>query len=154
MTGVINVGVRLPAVIFPVVIRPSGGLTLLISLSVSLFGFCLFALCCSSHVSPVLFASVRFSSSAFFFFFSPYLFHLFLSQCASHIRCMSAILIFFFKWCSLTLISLQPFAALCPEPLHSNLCNGNPLMYAAILVLQYVNWRDIGPHLWMGSTSL
>jgi len=38
MTGVINAGVRLPAVIFPVVIRPSGGLTSLISLSVSASG--------------------------------------------------------------------------------------------------------------------
>lgn len=35
MTGVINVGVQLPAVIFSVVIRPSGGPTPLISPSVS-----------------------------------------------------------------------------------------------------------------------
>lgn len=49
MTGVINVAARLPAVIFPVVIRPSGGLTPLISLSVSLVYLCLsVSLCCSA----------------------------------------------------------------------------------------------------------
>lgn len=58
MTGVINVGVRLPAVIFPVVIRPSGGLTPLISLSVSLFSVsaCLSS-CVAQSVSLSLYLS-------------------------------------------------------------------------------------------------
>lgn len=53
MTGVINVGVRLPAVIFPVVIRPSGGLTPLISLSV--------CLCLSAYTYPHLPISLQIS---------------------------------------------------------------------------------------------
>lgn len=84
--------VWLPAVKFPVVIRPSGELTLLISLSFTLVSACL----------PLfLYVSVYFSSFTFFFFLLPYLFHSSLSQCASQICCMSAILILL-KWCSLS----------------------------------------------------
>lgn len=131
MTGVINVGVRLPAVIFPVVIRPSGGLTLPLSLSLSLP--------CAAR-----------AMSLYFSFVYLYLFHPFfaLTMCLSHtLYCTSAMPSSFFKWCSFPLVSVQFFAAFCPKPLHSNLCNGNPLMYAAILVLQYANWRHAGPHL-------
>lgn len=136
--------VRLPAVKFPVVIRPSGGLTLLISLSVFLFSFCL-----SASISLRL--SVFLQLYVFFFpvSLSPFSLKMHLSN--TLYVCHTD---FFLNCCSFTLISLQHFTAFCPWPLHSNLCNGNPLMYAAILVLQYVNWRDIEPHLWMGSTSL
>ena len=130
MTGVINVGARLPAVIFPVVIRPSGGLTPLISLSVSLVCLCPSAsLRCSAlslfvalHILSVISALPLFISLKAL---SPHLYTLL----------MSAILLLF----SLTFIHLQPLSACCPWPLHPSLCNGNPLMYAAILLFQYVN---------------
>lgn len=122
MTGVINVGVRLPAVIFPVVIRPSGGLTSLMCPSLSLFYLCLSAsLCGSVHASlfPCVFVSVNLHR---YCFFPP----------------------------PLTLNLLPLLTACCPWPTHPSLCNGNPLMYAAILVLQYVNWRDLESHLCRG----
>lgn len=78
MTGVINVGVRLPAVIFPVVIRPSGGLTPLISLSVSLFSV---SACLSSCVAQ----SVSLSLSIFLHICLNVFLHLYLSsQLSSH----------------------------------------------------------------------
>lgn len=54
MTGVINVGVQLPDVIFPVVIRPSGDLTPLISLSFSVSTHLQF-MCFTAHVSLFLY---------------------------------------------------------------------------------------------------
>lgn len=59
--------VRLPAVKFPVVIRPSGGLTLLISLSVFLFSFCLsasFFLCLSVFLQLYVFFPTSLSPSS------------------------------------------------------------------------------------------
>lgn len=50
----------------------------------------------------------------------------------------------------ITLIIFTSLAACCPRPPHPSICNGNPVMYAAILVLQYVNWRALEPHLWRG----
>ena len=144
MTGVINVGVRLPAVIFPVVIRPSGGLAPFISLSLSLslpsLPVCLLVL-----LIPCLFITLHIwlsvSSSL------PFL--------ASLLAAVSSLFHYTVYVChtvlfSVSLIFLKPLTACCPRPLHPSLCNGNPLMDAAILVLQYGNWRDLEPHLWRG----
>lgn len=130
MTGVINVAARLPAVIFPVVIRPSGGLTPLISLSVSLVYLYLHFLVL---LSPLfLFVALHILSVL-----QLYLYSYLLKQSLNlfYTLLMSAILLLF----SLTFIHLQPLSAYCPWPLHPSLCNGNPLMYAAILLFQYVN---------------
>lgn len=116
------VGVRLPAVIFPVVIRPSGVLTPLISLSVSLFFLCLSAfLCCSAQVYCSMYLFQCFSIFPFLHIsFIPSLF-------------FSVLLLYtLYMYISLTLILMQPLTACCPWPLHPSLCNRNPLMYAAI----------------------
>lgn len=46
-----------------------------------------------------------------------------------------------------TSIHMQPPTACCPWTSVS--CNGNPLIYAAIVLLQYVNRRYLESHLWM-----
>lgn len=137
MTGVINVGVQLPDVIFPVVIRPSGGLTPLISLSFSVSTHLQF-MCFTAHVSLFLYILLLRISAVFSpDFLSPFSLYLHLPY-------------WLFKIISSLSSSCCTRLPLALWPLHSQDYNGIQLIYVAILVLQYVNLRELEPHYWRG----